>query len=191
MSLPKTAVTSVLCAGVVLAGAAASRAQAGAESYTATAAVKTAGSATANAPVKITVTHKMPQTETDKFIAAYKTGGAAALRKALVGVPPTGSVQIGDGKAVPTRLTLERPTDKGHLITIVTDQPLLFLGAGVPGAKAKEGYDFGVVDLEVDASGSGTGSISPAAKITLKQGVFVVEDYAAELVRLTAVKKTK
>jgi hypothetical protein len=191
MSLPKRVGISVLCVGVVLAGTRVGRAQAGAESYTATAAVKTAGSAAANAPVKITVTHKMPQTEADKFIAAYKTGGAAALRKALVGVPPTGSIQIGDGKAVPTRLTLERPTDKGHLITIVTDQPLLFLGAGVPGAKAKEGYDFGVVDLEVDASGSGAGSISPAAKITLKQGVFVVEDYAAELVRLTAVKKTK
>jgi hypothetical protein len=191
MSLPKRIFTVLLCVGVVLAGARASRAQAGAESFTGTASVKTASGAAATAPVKITVTHKMPQAEADKFIAAYKSGGAPALRKALVGVPPTGSIQIGDGKAVPTRLTLERPTDKGHLITIVTDQPLLFLGAGVPGAKSKEGYDFGVVDLEVDAAGTGTGSISPAAKITLKQGVFVVEDYASELVRLTGVKKSK
>jgi hypothetical protein len=67
----------------------------------------------------------------------------------------------------------------------------LFLGAGVPGAKPKEGYDFAIIDIEVDASGSGSGTIAPAAKVTLKQGVFVVEDYASELVRLTAVKKGK
>ena len=73
----------------------------------------------------------------------------------------------------------------------MTDQPLMFLGAGVPGAKPKEGYDFGILDIEVDAKGSGSGTLAPAAKVTLKQGVFVVEDYASELVRLTEVKKVK
>jgi hypothetical protein len=64
------------------------------------------------------------------------------------------------------------------LITIVTDTPLLFLGAGVPGAKPKDGYDFAVVDLEVDASGAGSGTLAPAANVTLKGSAFVVEDYA-------------
>ena len=34
----------------------------------------------------------------------------SALRKALVGVAPTGTVQIGTGKATPTRITIERTT---------------------------------------------------------------------------------
>jgi len=62
---------------------------------------------------------------------------------------------------------------------------------GVPGAKPKEGYDFAVIDLQVDAKGGGTGTIAPAAKIKLNQDAFVVEDYSGEVVRLTAVKKTK
>jgi hypothetical protein len=100
-------------------------------------------------------------------------------------------VQIGSGKAIPSRLTLERPSDRGRMLTIVTDQPLLFIGAGLPEAKAKEGFDFGIIDIIVPASGAGTGTMSPAAKVTVKQGVFVVDEYSGELVRLTDVKKTK
>ncbi len=177
----------VMSAGVV----ASAYAQAGAETFTATASVKSAADAAAKAPVTIVVSRKMSQKEADGFTAAFKKGGASALRKALAGVPATGTVQLGGGKATPTRMTLERPTEKGRLLTMVTDKPILFLGAGVPGAKAKEGYDFAIIDIEVNADGSGGGTLSPAAKITVKQGAFVVDDYAGELVRLTDVKKVK
>jgi hypothetical protein len=190
MKLRPHAITGVLSLAVSLAAVSLANAQ-GAESFTATATVKTAGAATANAPVTIVVDRKMSQAEADKFVGVFKTGGAAALRKALVGVAPTGSISLGSGKPTPTRLTLERATDKGRLLTIVTDQPILFLGAGVPGAKPKEGYEFAIVDIEVDAKGGGSGTLAPAAKVTVKQGVFVVDDYAAELVRLTDVKKVK
>ncbi len=62
------------------------------ETFTATASIKTAGGAAASAPVTIVVDRKMPQAEADKFLAAFKSGGTAALRKALTGVAPTGSV---------------------------------------------------------------------------------------------------
>jgi hypothetical protein len=133
----------------------------------------------------------MSQAEADGLTAAFKAGGASALRKALAGIAATGSVRLGNGKPTPSRIVIERPTDKGRLLTIVTDQPILFLGAGVPGAKSKEGYDFAVIDLEVDQNGRGSGTLSPAAKVTVKQGAFVVDDYASELVRLTDVRKGK
>lgn len=188
--MPGRRATTGLISVAMLAGAVSSAsAQAGAETFTATAAVKTAGSAAASAPVTITVTRKTPQSEVDKLLAAFKAGGAAGLRKALVGVPETGSVQLGAGKPTPTRMTLERTTDKGRLLTIVSDTPILFLGAGVAGAKPKEGYDFAVIDLEVDAKGAGSGTLAPAAKVTVKEGAVVVEDYASELVRLTGVAR--
>jgi hypothetical protein len=124
------------------------------------------------------------------LVKAFASGGAPALRKALEGVPPTGTVKLGD-LAAPTRLTLERVTDKGRLLTIVTDRPLLFLGGGRPDAKTKEGYDFAIIDLEVDSAGRGSGMLAPAAKVTVKQGVFVVQDYGAEAVRLVDVSRTK
>ena len=178
----------VLASALLLATTSAAIAQTG-ETFTATAAVKAAGGASASAPVTIVVDRTMPQAEADKLAAAFKSGGVAALRTALKGVKPTGSVTLGKGKPTPSRITIERATDKGRLLTIVSDQPILFLGAGVPDAKAKEGYDFSVVDIEVDAKGSGSGTLAPAAKIELKGGAFVVSDFASELVQLTAVTK--
>jgi hypothetical protein len=180
-----------MLSGAMLVTPALPRAQAAAEVFTATAAVKGAGGASASAPVTITIDRKMPQSEADPLVAAFKTGGAPALRKALVGISPTGTVRIGSGRPTQARLTIERPTGDGRLLTIVTDRALAFVGAAKPAAKAKEGYDFGVIDLEVDAKGNGSGTIAPAAKIKLNQNAFVVEDYSGETIRLTAVKKTK
>jgi hypothetical protein len=190
MMVQRTMRMGALCLAVVVAAAPSARAQAGAETFTATATVDTAGKSAAKAPVTMVIGRKMPQAEADKFVAAFKSGGVAALRKALTGVAPTGSIRVGAGAPTPTRLTIERPTDKGRLLTLVSDKPILHLGAGLPDAKPKEGYDLAVIHLEVDASGNGSGTFAPAAKVSInKDGAFVVDDYGAELVRLTGVKK--
>jgi hypothetical protein len=163
----------------------------GAETFKATASIKTAGGVAATAPVTITVDRKMTREQADGLIETFKSGGAAALRKALDGVPPTGSVRIGNASAVAARLAVERATDKGRLLTVVTLEPIVLLGAGVPGAKATDAYKFGVVDIEVDANGKGSGTLSPAAKIKVHEGAFVVEDYASDLVELKEVSKVK
>jgi hypothetical protein len=174
----------------IMAAASAAYGAAG-ETFTATASVKGAGGAAATAPITVTVDRTTPQKEADTLVAAFKSGGAAGLRKALAGVAPTGSIKLGGGQAVTTRLTIERSTDKGRLLTILTDKPVLFVGGGLPGAKAKEGYDFAVLDLEVDAKGDGKGTLASAARLKATDSAFVVEDYGTEPVQLTAVKSTK
>ena len=176
-------------AGLVLSATSSSAQPA--ETFTATASVKATGGAAATAPVTIVVSRKMTAQEAEALTGAFAKGGLAALRKALTGVAPTGSIQIGKGAPTPTRLTIERTVEQGRMLTVVTDQPLVLLGAGLPGAKPKEGYDFGLVDFVVDAKGGGKGTMSPAAKITVKQGVFVVEEYSGELVQLNNVTKVK
>jgi hypothetical protein len=188
MRLRQLSNTGVLVVGMIITLAAA-QAQTGPETFTATATVKSGGGATVTAPVRIVVERVMPQAEAEKYAAAFRKGGAAELRKALNGVKPTGAVTIGTQPSVPTRITFERRTDKGRLITIVTDAPLLFLGAGAPGAKPKDGYDFAVIDLEVSDQGRGSGVMSPAAKIGLRDTAFVVSDYSIELVQLKDVTK--
>jgi hypothetical protein len=190
MNLRQTAMMGVLAGALAVAVPSAS-AQSTPETFTGTATIKTAGAAAASAPITIVVNRKLSQKEADSLTAAFKTGGAPALRKALAGASPTGSVQLGKGEPTSTRLTLERTTDKGRLLTIVTDQPLVFLGAGMPKAKPKEGYDFGIIDIEVDAAGNGSGTLAPAAKVSVRQGAFVVDDYASEVVQLVGVKKVK
>ena len=177
--------------GVCLMIPASTNGQSTGEVFTATAVVKSADGKSASAPVTITINRKMSEKEAESLANAFKAGGAAALRKGLEGVPTTGTVQVGAGTVTPTRFTIERPVGAGRLLTILTDRPLAFVGASAPGAKPREGYDFAVIDIEVDAQGNGAGTIAPAAKLRLNQSAFVVEDYGAEVVRLTAVKKTK
>ena len=173
---------------VVVASIGAS-AQTGSETYRATATIQTEGGATATAPVTIVVARTTPADEGQALAQAFVAGGEAGLRKALTGRATTGSVQIGKAPATPARITLDRTTDKGRLLTIVTDKPLIFLGAGLPNAKPKEGYGFGVLDIEIDAKGNGTGTLSPAAKVKVVNGAFVVDDYASQQIRLTGVAR--
>jgi hypothetical protein len=186
MTFRQQGVIGVLALGIVAAAPWSVRAQ-GAETFKATASVTTAGGASATAPVTIKIARKMSQAEADKLAAAFKAGGVAGLKSALKGVAPTGSIQLGKGKPVATRITIERTTDKGRLLTLVTDKPILFLGSGLPDAKPKTGYDLGLLDIEVDAQGHGTGTLAPAAKVAAIQGAFSVQDYGAELVKLTDV----
>jgi hypothetical protein len=178
-----------IMSAAVLMAALPAPATAAAEVFTATATVKTADGKSGSAPITVTIDRTMSKDEASGLVAAFKSGGAAALRKALVGVAPTGSVRVGQGKVTPTRFTIEREVGGGRLLTIVTDQPLVFIGGAKAGAKPKAGYDFAVVDLQVDASGSGSGTVAPAATLKLNGDALVVEDYSGEVVRLTAVKK--
>ena len=182
--------SGVLAALALVASASIATAQSG-EKFSGTATITTAGGASATAPITVTVDRTMSREEAEALVSAFTQGGVAGLRKALVGVPPTGSIKLGGGEPTSTRLTFERPTDNGRLITIVSDKPLLYLGGGFPGVKEKEGYDFAVLDLLVGGDGDGSGMLAPAARIKVKQGVFVIEDYAADAVRLTSVKAIK
>ena len=176
---------------LVVVAAAGAVAQTASETYRATATVSTAGGATATAPVTIVVARTTSADEARALTEAFTTGGESALRQALAGRPATGTVQIGKGAPATARITLDRTTDKGRLLTIVTDKPILFLGGGLPDAKAKEGYGFAVLDIEVDAKGNGTGTLAPAAKVKVVQGAFVVDDYASQSIRLTAVTRAR
>ena len=44
----------------------------------------------------------------------------------------------------------------------MSDTAIAHLGAGLPDAKPKEGYDFAVLDLEI-GPGGGSGTLTPAA----------------------------
>ena len=177
---------------LTLAGAANALAvRSGAEAFRATAAIETAGGAKATAPVMIVVDRTTPASEAETLVRAFTSGGESALRQALSGLPPTGSVRIGDSAPAVARITLDRPTSNGRLLTIVTERPILYLGAGLPGAKPRDGYGFGVLDIEIDADGNGSGTLSPAAKVRVANGAFVVDDYATQALRLTGVQRAR
>jgi len=86
---------------------------------------------------------------------------------------------------VPVKFAFPRSTGGGKLVTIVCNEPIVYIGGDIPNAKPKAGYDFGYVLLVLDADGKGTGEVAPAAKLKIRDdGALVTEDYGADTVWL-------
>jgi hypothetical protein len=186
-------VASVLTAAVVVVATTmgGSRAAAqSAETFVATASAKTAAGATITAPLEISITRWTSDADREKAVAALKSGGLAALKTALEKAPQTGTIRIGE-RQTPLHFARALDTGAGKVITVIAPQPLLHLGAGMPEAKPREGYDFAVALFEVNAAGQGNaGELAPAAKLAVKaDGSFTIDDYGAEAVRFAGITK--
>jgi hypothetical protein len=160
------------------------------ETVVATASVKNATGASLSVPVTASITRFASDTERDALLAAVKKGGTAAARQLLEKGADVGSIELSSTRTG-IKYAYARSLGGGdRLITLITAQPVFFLGAGAPGAKPKEGYDLGLMLLELKASGPGKGEFAPAAKVRVdNQNAIVSEDYGAELVQLTNVVK--
>ena len=160
-----------------------------AETLTATAQMKTAGGATASAPLTVTLDRLSTDAERDQVMTALKTGGSPPVRALLEKWKPIGSVRLG-GTVTPVKYAFARPTGGGRLITVVTSAAIAFVGAGLPSAPPRAGFDLGLVLLDVPASGSGSGELAPATKLALnKEGALVTEDYGKNTILLSNVAK--
>jgi hypothetical protein len=165
-------------------------AQSSGEMFTATASMKSEA-ASATAPVKISVTHFATDAERSSVMSALKTGGTPAMRQVLAGMKDAGSIEVGQ-RSTPIKYAYARPTGPGRLVTIVTAQPIIFLGAGLPEAKPKAGYDVAIALLVLEGNDSGHGELAPAAKVKINEsGAVVVDDYGADKVWLKDVARTK
>jgi hypothetical protein len=182
--------TSGLYVALTAMVAAATLTAAAPETFTATANVKKGG-ASATAPVTVAVTKYATDAERTAASNAVKQGGTKALQTLLASKPEVGSLQLGDRKT-PIKLAIERPSGGGRLITVVTSEPILRLGEGLPESKPVAGYDVALATFEVQSNGPGVGDLSPAAKVRMDdKGAFVVDDYGQAVVWLNniAVKK--
>jgi hypothetical protein len=158
------------------------------DTFTATASVKK-GSASATAPVRVTVTHYATAAERETVINAIKEGGTAGLRKALAGLSDAGFIQLAD-RRTPVKFASQRESAAGRLLTIVTAEPILFLGAGIPQSKPQTGFDVAVAVIELKEDGGGLGDLSPAAKVTVDEGgAVLIEDYGSTVIWLNAVAR--
>ena len=160
------------------------------ETVVATASVKNASGASLSVPVTASITRFASDAERDALLAAVKKGGTAAARQLLEKGADAGTIELSSSRT-PIKYAFARSLGGGdRLITLITAQPVFFLGAGAPGAKPKEGFDLGLMLLELKASGPGKGELAPAAKVRIdNQNAIVTEDYGAELVQLTNVVK--
>jgi hypothetical protein len=170
--------------------AAASVLAAAPETFTATASVKK-GTVSASAPVRVNVTRYATEAERAAAIKAVREGGTQALKTLLASKPDVGYIELGE-KRTGVKLALERASSGGRLITVVTGEPILHLGAKLTPSKAVAGFDVALAMFEVQPQGSGVGDISPAAKVALDEsGALVVDDYGQTVVWLNNIAVQK
>ena len=149
-----------------------------AETITATAQTKTAGGASASAPLTVTLDRLSTEAERQQVMTALKNkDGSASVRALIDKWKPIGSVGLG-GTQTPVKYAFARPAGGGRLLTVVTSTAIAFVGAGLPNAAPRAGFDLGLVLLDVPSSGAGSGELAPATKLALNaQGALVTEDY--------------
>jgi hypothetical protein len=156
--------------------------------FTAVAKVSSSAGAAVEAPLTVTVKRFATEDERTALVNAIRDGGTGSAQVLLTKQPDAGTLQLG-GRTTSIKYAYVRPTADGRLITAITGEPIVFIGAGMPGAKETSGYMLGLVILEVPANGAGQGEMVPAARIRVDaQNAVVTEDYsAANVVQLTNV----
>jgi hypothetical protein len=125
------------------------------------------------------------------FATILKAKGPDGLVSALektkdVGrLSPTGFVGSG------FRIARARPTPEGGLrIVMVTNRPMSF-GELYRGSRSTD-YQFGIVVLNVDKDGKGTGTLAPVCKIKFnKKGELEIENFGQKPWRLANVRRVK
>ena len=125
------------------------------------------------------------------FVDVLKTKGQDGLVKAFGKTNDVGRLTRSGSTGSAFRYARSWPTKGGNRqIVMVTDRPFSF-GETVSGSRSTD-YKFGIVVLQVDSSGSGTGTICGACKIQFnKKDELQIENYLQKPMRLANVRLVK
>jgi hypothetical protein len=139
--------------------------------------------------IRVQIDRYTSDVDRTKMADALKIGGYPAFVQALRKAPAVGYIEIAKQRFT-IRWARELTTEKGRTISIVTETPAYFVGGGNVDAKPREGFEVAVVQLTVDDFGLGTGTMAAAARVKPDgQGGVILEDYAAEPIKLTYVHR--
>lgn len=132
-----------------------------------------------------------PDHERQKMTDALKYNGYPGFLNALRSAPQVGTLEVA-GQTFAIRWARQVPSATGRTISLVTDQPVFFVGGGRQDAKSKAGYEVAVMQLVLDAAGQGEGTMAAAARVKPGGETGVrIDDYAEKPVQLTATARAK
>jgi hypothetical protein len=175
--------------GVVVAAAGLSAQPAGV-TFKGTATVKSPAKS-ASVPITIRIDRFLSDADREKVVALVKKNDGSATQKLLHDMPDIGYISLGE-KRTPIKYAYSRSTGDGRLVTVVTAQPILFLGGGAPDAKPKAGFNLALALLVLNAQDKGDGEIALAVKLkTDNAGAIVTDEYGTEVVRLAQIAKVE
>lgn len=161
------------------------------EHFTATAVTASrAGLPPAAVSVEIVIDRWSTDAERGRVIESAKNESSKSLLALIRGLPSIGYISTPTSRGTSLHFAESRPIEGGgRRIIAVTDRPL---AADTARTRTRRGddYPFSIVDIRIDSSGSGEGTLHYSARLShdAKTGALETKDYASEPVRLTTIR---
>ncbi len=160
------------------------------EAYTGVAVGTGGPTAARSLPFDLRINQYTSDEEVAKYVTILRESGEDALRRALEKedrgqISPVG--RVGNAIAVARK----RQDGANTIITVVTARTLPFIELYAGGRSTD--YQFGVLQITLDAKGEGTGNIMAAARISFnkKKDVYEVESFGNQYIKATNVRAQK
>ena len=172
----------VACLSLSLASSASAASK---EKYTA---ILLAGGGAAPTQVIMSIKGWTTDAEAKALKATLASGGPDAVDKAMRKINK-GYLAFLGSLGWPINVARTYPAaNGGQRIVLVTDRPIMNVEALASSVTLN--YPFGIIELQVDAKGQGTGSVIGLARITIDdQGVIKVDPYAGYANELLRVRR--
>ena len=131
-----------------------------------------------------------PEFDKKAVETALKEGGYPRFLIALRNAPEVGQLVLAGGAPIAIRYARERVDAKGRNLIIVTDKPAYFIGGGRAESAPRKGFEATFVEIQLDATGAGTGSMAGAARVRPDgDGGVLLDDYSEALITLANVTR--
>jgi hypothetical protein len=143
--------------------------------------------------VEINVNRWSPASDRDTLIAALMKSPDELLKQ-LQKTRPVGTIRTPDSIGYDLHYAQQTPLPEGgRSIVIATDRPIGFWEA--TNRPRSIDYPFTVIQMNLDRNGMGSGTMSYATRITTKNNIIELEDFATQPIMLNNIraeaKKTK
>jgi hypothetical protein len=160
------------------------------ETFSATAQAKNASGAISGT-VEVRISRYTPDFDRTTVEAALRQGGYPRFLTALRNAPQVGQLVLGGGRPYTIRYAREKVESGGRTIVLVTDRPVFFISGGrADDTKPRAGYEVGVLQIQLDGTGRGRGTMAGAARVRPDgDGGVLLDDYAEVPISLTDVTR--
>jgi len=143
--------------------------------------------------VEINVNRWSPPSDRETLIAALMKSPDELLKR-LQKIRPVGTIRTPDSIGYDLHYAQQTPLPEGgRSIVIATDRPIGFWEA--TNRPRSIDYPFTVIQMNLDRNGMGSGTMSYATRITTKNNIIELEDFATQPIMLNNIradaKKTK